>query len=142
MTRLRKAIRSLKRELSAWGTQPPKARQVTGTTAVEVAVSTRAGKRVLGLLTKEGGEFVFRYDPTFARAQDAMPISAFPDLDQEYRSEDLWPFFAVRLSPVEREDVKRALEQRHIPESDVLRLLAELSRRGVSSPYRFSLAGR
>lgn len=85
---------------------------------------------------------MFRYDPIFAQAQDATPISAFPDLDQEYRSEDLWPFFAVRLPPVEREDVKRALEQRHIPESDVLRLLAELSRRGVSSPYRFSLAGR
>jgi HipA-like protein len=142
MTRLRKAIRSLKRELSAWGAQAPKARQVTGTTAVEVAVSTRAGKRVLGLLTKEGAEFVFRYDPVFALAKDAKPISAFPDLDQEYRSEDLWPFFAVRLPPVEREDVKRALAQHHIPESDVLRLLAELSRRGVSSPYRFSLAGR
>lgn len=102
---------------------------------------TRDGKKVIGSLWKDGHEFVFRYDPKFARSADAQPISAFPDLDEEYRREELWPFFAVRLPPVDREDVRKVLERRHIAESDVLRLLGEVSARGVSSPYRFSLAG-
>ncbi len=81
------------------------------------------------------------YDPKFIKSSGARPISAFPDFQEEYRREDLWPFFSVRLPPVDREDVRRVLEERHIPESDVLRILAEVSSRGVSSPYRFSLAG-
>ncbi|MCM2334357.1 MAG: HipA N-terminal domain-containing protein [Anaeromyxobacteraceae bacterium] len=110
--------------------------------AVEVYLETRQGRVTLGTLTKEGQEFVFRYDPRFAKAADSTPISAFPDLDREYRAEELWPFFAVRIPPVDREDVRQAMEKRHIPEKDVLRLLAELSGRGVSSPYRFAMAGR
>lgn len=142
MKRIRQAIRSLRQELSAWGAERPRAHQVSGGAEVEVFVETRAGRRTLGRLSKEGREFVFRYDPGFARSPDAKPISAFPALDREYRQEELWPFFAVRLPPVEREDVRAAMQRRHIPESDVLRLLAELSGRGVSSPYRFTLAGQ
>jgi hypothetical protein len=63
-------------------------------------------------------------------------------MTREYRSEEIWPFVAVRLPPVDREDVQEAMKRRHISESDILRLLAELSGRGVSSPYRFSMAGR
>lgn len=141
MKRIRQAIHTLHRELRAWGTEPPRARAVTGSATVEVSVMTRDGKKVIGALWKDGNQFVFRYDPKFVRSTDAQPISAFPDLDEEYRREELWPFFAVRLPPVDREDVRKVLERRHIPESDVLRLLGEVSGRGVSSPYRFSLAG-
>jgi HipA-like protein len=140
MKRIRQAIRTLRRELRAWGTEPPKARATTGSATVQIYVMTRDGKKVIGTLWKDGNEFVFRYDPKFVRSEGAKPISAFPDLDEEYRREDLWPFFAVRLPPVDREDVRRVLKERHIPESDVLRLLGEVSGRGVSSPYRFALA--
>lgn len=142
MKRIRQAIRALRRELAPWGTERPRARDVSGVATVVVFVDTRGGRRTLGTLAREGKEFVFRYDPAFTRDPDAKPISAFPDMTREYRAEELWPFFAVRLPPVDREDVQEAMRRRHIPESDVLRLLAELSGRGVSSPYRFSMAGR
>lgn len=142
MKRLRQAIRLLKQEVSAWGTQLPRATNVTGTAAVEVYLETRHGRVTLGTLSKEGQEFVFRYDPDFAHGESSKPISAFPDLEREYRTEELWPFFAVRVPPVERDDVREAMQRRHIPEKDILRLLAELSGRGVSSPYRFAMAGR
>jgi HipA-like protein len=140
MKRLRSAIRAIREELLAWGEPPPKAARTAVSRAVEVYVVARGEKRVLGWLSKEGGEFVFRYDPDFARSKDAHPISAFPDLEEEYRQETLWPFFAVRLPPVARQDVQDALKRHHIPENDILRMLGELSGRAVSSPYRFSLA--
>lgn len=142
MKRIRQAIRSLRQELSAWGGPRPRAGDATGVARVVVYLDTRQGRRTLGTLSRDGREFVFRYDREFARDPDAKPISAFPELDREYRQEELWPFFAVRLPPIERDDVRKAMERRHIPASDVLRLLAELSARGVSSPYRFSPAGR
>ena len=142
MKRIRQAIRALRREFAPWGAERPRARDASGTAKVVVFVETREGRVTLGTLERDGREFLFRYDRDFAASRDAKPISAFPDMTREYRSEDLWPFFAVRLPPVEREDVQAAMKRRHIPESDILRLLAELSGRGVSSPYRFSMAGR
>ncbi len=44
---------------------------------------------LVGRLSFEQGQFVFRYDTGYL----GEPISAFPRKDQEYRSEHLWPFF-------------------------------------------------
>jgi HipA-like protein len=139
-TQLRAVIRAVRDELRAWRTPAPHAKDSVSSPAVEVFVVTGTGKRVLGRLSKEGAEFVFRYDPAFAKSHDAHPISAFPRLGEEYRGEALWPFFAVRLPPVERQDVQEALERHQISKHDVLRMLGELSGRAVASPYRFSLA--
>jgi len=48
--------------------------------------------------------FIFRYDPQYAAKPNAVPISAFPDIHEEYRSCQLWPFFADRRTAIDVPD--------------------------------------
>ena len=102
--------------------------------------STPSAKRYLvGELTSDGSRWVFRYDRAYASDDSLPPISAFPRKDEVYESEILWQFFAVRLPPLEREDVKEAVERMGLREADKIHLLGLLSKRAVTSPYEFEL---
>lgn len=136
---MRKWIQALK-DLTSWGVALPQARRSTAL-RVRVYLTSPAGTQVhVGELTEEAGEFVFRYAPSFATSKDVHPIPAFPNVHHEYRSPQLFPFFAVRLPPTAREDVRHALERLRIPEEDTLRVLAALSKKGIANPYEFELA--
>jgi HipA-like protein len=136
-----KGLRKVVSFFKEWGLDSRLPQQAGRGAKLQVYVLKQDGTLLLGSLTKEGPEFVFRYDPKFVKAEGATPISAFPALDREYRSEQLWPFFQVRVPPLERQDVQDFIEERKIPRTDVLRLLGELSAKAVTSPYRFSLVG-
>lgn len=129
-----KLLRTLRRRFLPWS-EAPSARDVRGEAVILVFLDDEK----IGSLRKEGETFVFKYDDEYARSPTAVAIPAFPDLQKEYRAERLWPFFGVRLPAVEREDVQRAMRGKDIEDDDVLRLLGELSKRAVSSLYRFGL---
>jgi HipA-like protein len=140
MKRLLKAFEAIRDELQSWGTRLPDATQGKGT-HVRVFIALDEGKQqVVGDLSQEDGDFVFRYSPSYRSLPDANPLPAFPDLAEEYRARKLFPFFAVRLPPTEREDVKHALRRRGIASSDQLRILGSLAKRGIANPYEFELA--
>jgi HipA-like protein len=88
----------------------------------------------------EGEEYVFRYDRGYV-ASGGAPIFAFPDVHREYRQPRLSPFFAVRLPPPQREDVKRAIERRHLDPDDVFVMLDAFGRKAASSPYELRVRG-
>ena len=93
----------------------------------------------VGILSQEGKEFVFRYDERFQHREDVPPISAFPDKTKEYRSEMLWPFFEVRLPPLDRPDIASQVKDRNVDQDDVLTLLAEFGQKTVTTPYEFKM---
>lgn len=108
---------------------------------VRVELAQPDGKHlVVGELGRDGNEFVFTYDPRFAATPGALPLPGLPDLARTYRDEELFPFFAVRLPPARREDVREALLRLQIEEGDALRMLGALAKKAVSSPYEFELA--
>ena len=88
----------------------------------------------------ESRGIALRPAPTKGMSRELPPISAFPDKFREYRSSRLWPFFEVRVPPTDRPDVKQVVSERGIDRDDVFRLLGELGRRSISSPYEFELA--
>ncbi len=97
----------------------------------------------IGVLAREDGTFVFSYIPTYLGRQQPRPISAFPSLSPEpYRSTELWPFFAVRIPPLDRDDVRELIEASELDPTDKIRLLAETSPRSITSPYVFELRRR
>ena len=100
-------------------------------------------RRDIGFLRREDDEFVFRYTPEFIERRDVPPLSEFPRVEQEYRSRTLWAFFASRLPPVDRKDIKALLEHEkgRISPKDVLRVLGRVAPRTVASPYELELAG-
>ena len=91
---------------------------------------------LVGRLSYEEGEYVFRYDSDFR----GKPISAFPELTREYRSTLLWPFFAVRIPPLDREDMRKEISDRSLRKDQVLEILASLARVSVANPYEFKLS--
>ena len=99
----------------------------------------RGEERVkVGSLHVERGEYVFRYADEYRRT--GLPaIPDFPELDQTYRSERLFPFFEVRIPPLNRRDVAELLERRRVSRNDALGLLGELGSRSVTSPYELEL---
>ena len=104
---------------------------------LRLVLSSPAGRLLVGTLVDDSGEFVFRYSDEFKKQSTVPPLSAFPDKDEEYRSTHLWPFFEVRLPPRDRPDVQEALRKRNIDPSDTLRVLGEVARRPVSTPFEF-----
>lgn len=100
-------------------------------------------RQVVGTLSQEDGEFVFRYDRSFIESGELPPIPEFPRTEQVYRSKRLWAFFEARLPPVDRKDIKAMLEHAdgRISPGDVLKVLGRVSKRTVASPYELELAG-
>jgi HipA-like protein len=96
----------------------------------------------IGVLAKEGPEFVFKYAESFLQRTDLPSLSAFPDRTREYRSRHLWPFFAVRLPPLDREDIAEIVRAQALDPADPMALLAVLGRKTVTSPYELRPKGR
>lgn len=117
--------------ISFFGASPAAPKELT----LEVYQKTSDEMILVGRLSCEGNEYVFRYDNGYV----GKPISAFPKLDQEYRSTILWPFFAIRIPPLDREDMREEITNRSLGEDQVLEILGSVARVSVANPYEFRL---
>ena len=104
---------------------------------LDIYKQTPDGLCLVGRLSCEQDEFVFRYDPAYREE----PISAFPGIDQEYRSQHLWPFFAVRIPPIDREDMRKEILDLSLEEDQIIEILGLVAKVSVTNPYEFKLAG-
>ena len=92
---------------------------------------------LVGKLFREQEEFVFRY----ADEYDMEPISAFPDTGKVYRSKRLWPFFAVRIPPMDREDMQKKISSHSIEKDQIIEILGSVAKISVTNPYEFKFDG-
>ncbi len=122
--------------LKAWGTNLVQASSNEYPERILGIYRPSSGEdRLVGRLYREQEEFVFRYDSDY----DRDPISAFPKIDKEYRSKHLWPFFAVRIPPMDREDMQKEIERRSLNENQIIEILGSVAKVSVTSPYEFKL---
>lgn len=131
------------RQIVEWGFEFSRATPgVLSDRRVEVSLAKGSQSILVGTLRQEEGEFVFEYSPAFKAQDELPPISAFPEKGCVYRSSALWPFFAVRLPPMDRKDVQSIIAEKKIPTHDVLRLVAELAGKSPTSPYELRYVER
>ena len=133
---MKKDLLELLNQTKDWGmslisasSTPPRGR------ALAVYHKTTVDVFLVGRLSCEQEEYVFRYDSSYV----GEPISAFPMIDQEYRSRLLWPFFATRIPPFNREDVRKEIRNRSLREDQVLEVLGSVAKVSVANPYEFEL---
>jgi len=139
MKSLQGRLAAIRDQVRTWGLVLPRATGARGP-VVQVYGPGRDGAMVLvGTLSQDGGDFVFRYDRRFAAQPGAEPISAFPDLEQLYTSAELWPFFAVRIPPLKRADVREFLQRRGVKPEQTLQVLGVLTRKSATNPYELRL---
>ena len=97
----------------------------------------------VGRLSKEHDKFVFRYEPGYSDE----PIIGLPDVNREYRSEELWPFFSVRIPPLDREDMRGPVDRKRTQwkkkgrdlDRDSLVQLGEFGKLSITNPYELEL---
>lgn len=89
----------------------------------------------VGTLTFRDGVWTFTYSDEF-REQDIYPaIVDFPHKDRDYRSEILWPFFALRIPSVNQHAVKRYMAEEKVQEPTAVDLMKKFGRRAAANPY-------
>jgi HipA-like protein len=91
---------------------------------------------LVGTLRAEKGEWVFEYSEQFKKQKEIMPIIDFPSVDREYRSRELWPFFALRIPSPEQSSVKAYMNRNSLETVDEGILLREFGGRSISNPFR------
>jgi hypothetical protein len=92
------------------------------------------GPVTVGRLDFDGDVWTFAYADEYKRREDLRPLEGFSDVERVYRSQMLFPFFAVRIPDRTRTDVRDRLDKDQVQDpgpSDLLRLFG---RRVVSSP--------
>jgi HipA-like protein len=94
----------------------------------------------VGELTRDRAEWVFRYSDAFRAQNSVKPIMDFPQVDKEYRSAELWPFFLLRIPSPAQPVVQRHLANKQIAEVDEGTVLREFGRWSVANPFELQPA--
>lgn len=88
------------------------------------------GTLLVGVLMYEDGVWSFSYSDEFKAQDKYEPLVNFPNLTQQYKSDQLWPFFASRLPGVS------GLKEDERENTDVLSLLKKYGRHVITNPYK------
>lgn len=90
----------------------------------------------VGTLRASGGKWIFEYSDVFRKRSDLRPLVQFPDKAQIYSSEELWPFFGMRIPSLKQPSIAKIVDAEHIQSDDRVALLRRFGRRTISNPFQ------
>jgi HipA-like protein len=93
------------------------------------------GKLLIGILMYDGNTWTFRYSDEYKKVSDIIPIIDFSDLDKEYSSRELWPFFAARIPTINQPYHFKKIKKANIREDDSVELLKLFGKATINNPY-------
>ncbi len=93
------------------------------------------GNIEIGKLSFAKGFWNFSYSSDFKSQSNIETLADFPDVNKDYRSEVLWPFFSSRIPSVSRKRVKKLIDKENIKETDLLNLLRRFGQRTIANPF-------
>jgi len=94
------------------------------------------GNIPVGELTCEAGQWTFAYTQQFkARRDEFYPIVGFPDLDEIYQSDQLWPFFLVRIPGLGQPEVQETIAKEKLDATNEAQLLRRFGERTITNPF-------
>lgn len=101
----------------------------------DVSFNLHLDSLLVGTLSRDGDEWVFSYSWEFQNQRWAKPIVDFPQVDREYRSKELWPFFALRIPSLTQAHVQNYLREAGREEVDAADLMEQFGRRSIANPF-------
>lgn len=87
----------------------------------------------IGTLELKNELWLFRYFESFKKQTFLKPISDFPDLNKEYQSKELWPFFTIRVPSIEHPKIKNLIKLKYI--NNIVDLLIRFGNKSIANPY-------
>jgi len=100
----------------------------------KVSFELKLGSLHVGTLSREGQEWVFAYTEAFGRQRQVAPLVDFPMVGRVYRSEDLWPFFALRIPSTTQASVQAFLREQGETKARAVEMIQKFGRRSISNP--------
>ncbi|MFA9370114.1 MAG: HipA N-terminal domain-containing protein [Labilibaculum antarcticum] len=91
---------------------------------------------VIGTLTLDGDEWIYEYSEDFKYQKGITPLANFPNLDKEYRSNELWSFFSSRIP-----SLTQLLMRNESIEENTVDLLKKYGVRTITNPFVLTTAG-
>lgn len=102
----------------------------------EAAFALFLGKVHVGVLSVSDGQWKFFYSDEFRRHEELRPLVSFPDKTAVYTSDELWPFFAMRIPSLKQPAIRERIAREHIDQGDRVKLLRRFGARTIANPYR------
>jgi len=91
---------------------------------------------IVGELKCEEGIWIFKYSDDFKKQSgEYKRIIGFPDLNKEYRSDTLWPFFRIRIPGLKQPAIQEILIKEHIDKENEAALLKRFGKKTIANPY-------
>lgn len=95
----------------------------------------------IGILYCEKGSWFFKYADDFKEhAEEYNLITGFPDLDKTYQSDNLWPFFQIRIPGLKQPAIQEILENEKIDKENEVALLKRFGYKTITNPYQLITA--
>lgn len=89
----------------------------------------------VGYLETEGGFWKFYYSDEFKNQTEYRRLTGFSDVDKVYKSEQLWPFFKIRIPGLKQPMIQEIIESEQIDKSNEAILLKRFGNRTMTNPY-------
>ena len=106
------------------------------THARKAAFRLMLGQVHVGVLTFSDGQWRFEYSDDFRRDAGLRPLVSFPDKSAVYESDELWPFFAMRVPSLKQPAIQEQIARERIDRADRVALLRRFGGRTIANPYR------
>lgn len=91
--------------------------------------------------SKENSLWYFEYSEEFKYNSNSYNlIIGFPDINKRYESENLWPFFSIRIPGLKQPKVKEILRDENISPDDNVSLLARFGKNSISNPFQLEVS--
>lgn len=90
---------------------------------------------IIGFLKIENKKWTFKYSDEFKNQDNYRRLAGFSDLNKIYESNELWPFFKIRIPGLKQPMIKEILEKENLTGSNEAILLKRFGRKSMSNPY-------
>ncbi len=89
----------------------------------------------VGYLTSNNNMWTFKYSDEFKKQKSYRRLAGFSDLNKNYQSEMLWPFFKIRIPGLKQPMIKEIIEKENLNKENEGLLLRRFGRVTMSNPY-------
>lgn len=94
---------------------------------------------LIGTLKYCNNEWAFFYSEWFKMQNEFRPLLEFPNLEKEYKTNELWPFFSNRIPSVKQPKMQVYLEK-NSNKVNTVDLLEKFGTYSVNNPYKLELS--
>lgn len=127
-------IKKVKKKIKKWLIGDQEDFVVPTNTIVEFSLKYKS--LIIGILKLADGIWTFKYSNDFKNQDKIKPLPDFPNIEKEYTSEELYPFFLNRIPSPKQPKVQKAIEKEELMDANnPVELLAFFGRKSISNPF-------